>query len=309
MSYTITRLDKERVKDIATLFAASGKSTANYRKFEKKYDTGYTGAAYIGYLAYAENGQPAAFYGVLPVLARQNGEPVLVAQSADTITHPDHQRKGLFAELALKTYALAASEGVEFLYGIPNSLSYPGFVNKLGWQHKGHMQRYVIPVMNLPFGAFSRRYKLAGRLHQRYAGFVLSFYRLESAAGELFGPGERTHIPRNQPYRDYKSYMPKHLVSVSGVTCWFSLEGHLKIGDFETAEVTDSKRFIRKLKRIAFLLGVHKIVFECSAHSGKNAFFKDLVPVTEGLPFICRDLSGRYDPEALTITLADIDTF
>jgi hypothetical protein len=37
----------------------------------------------------------------------------------------------------------AADCGVEVLYGFPNAASYPGFVNKLDWDHTGDIPRYV----------------------------------------------------------------------------------------------------------------------------------------------------------------------
>lgn len=309
MDYTIIRLDEERIKDLDALFAASGKTSSSFEKFRKKYDTAYTGKRFIGYLAYAENGDPAAFYGVLPVVCALKGERFVIAQSADTITHPEHQRKGLFVQLAQKTYALAKEEGIHFLYGIPNSNSYPGFVGKLGWSHNSDTNRYQIPVSNLPFGALFKKYKLTKKLHQRYANFIFARYRFEAKELEIKTNEYQVFIPRNEEYVNYKSYLPKHFISVSGIRFWVSMDGSFKIGDFEDPGNTDRKKLIRKLKRIGFWLGTHKIVFECSPGSEKNAFFEGIVPAVKGSPIIYLNLSEQYDPEKLVLTLADVDTF
>lgn len=50
----------------------------------------------------------------------------------DTVTHPDHRRKGVFS--ALTEYAVneAVDEGTDLLFNSPNSQSLPGY-RKLGW--------------------------------------------------------------------------------------------------------------------------------------------------------------------------------
>ena len=87
-----------------------------------------------------------AFYTVMPVRLRLGGEAVLAAQSMDTMTHPDYRGRGLFLKLAKACYDLAASIGVEVLYGFPNDNSYPGFIRRLNWDHTGDISQWIRPI-------------------------------------------------------------------------------------------------------------------------------------------------------------------
>tara|TARA_Y100001960_G_C14743441_1_gene864316 strand:- start:1256 stop:2329 length:1074 start_codon:yes stop_codon:yes gene_type:complete len=85
----------------------------------------------------------AGLYTLWPISLYLAGTEVLGGQSMDTMTHPDHQGRGLFTKLALASYEIAASRGVKALYGFPNPNSYPGFVNKLNWDHTGDITHYI----------------------------------------------------------------------------------------------------------------------------------------------------------------------
>lgn len=88
----------------------------------------------------------AALYTVWPIMLNLGGQPVLGAQSMDTMTHPDHQGKGLFVRTALACYDIAAARGIKAMYGLPNPHSYPGFVRRLNWDHTGDVWHYVRPL-------------------------------------------------------------------------------------------------------------------------------------------------------------------
>src|SRR6185295_4439504 len=89
---------------------------------------------------------PAAFYGVFPVLVLISGKEVLAAQSGDTMTHRDHQKKGLFIKLAQRTFETCREKGIELVFGLPNSNSYHGFTKKLNWQHKDDIGRFDLKL-------------------------------------------------------------------------------------------------------------------------------------------------------------------
>lgn len=76
-------------------------------------------------------------YALWPVHLRLGRDVVLGAQSLDTMTHPDYRGQGMFTKLAIEAMRLARNRGVEVLYGFPNDQSYPGFVNRLNWDHTG----------------------------------------------------------------------------------------------------------------------------------------------------------------------------
>ena len=87
----------------------------------------------VGFNAYA-GGELAAHYGTIPVTATIEGVRAKGLLSLNTATHPTHQGKGLFTKLAEQTYARAHELGYEFVVGVANANSTPGFTRKLGFQ-------------------------------------------------------------------------------------------------------------------------------------------------------------------------------
>jgi GNAT superfamily N-acetyltransferase len=86
----------------------------------------------VGMDAFA-NGQLVAHYACVPAHARIHGVERRVLLSLNTATHPAHQGKGLFTQLAEATYRLASEQGFHAVYGVANAQSTPGFVRKLGF--------------------------------------------------------------------------------------------------------------------------------------------------------------------------------
>lgn len=87
----------------------------------------------VGFNAFAGR-ELAAHYVTLPLVAQLEGRLRKGLMSLNTATHPSHQGKGLFTRLAEATYADAARRGYEFVVGVANANSTPGFVRKLGFQ-------------------------------------------------------------------------------------------------------------------------------------------------------------------------------
>ena len=86
----------------------------------------------VGFDAYA-NETLAAHYVTIPVVYTINGSIVKGLLSLNTATHPQHQGKGLFTQLASKTYELGEKLGYKFVIGIANQNSTHGFLKKLGF--------------------------------------------------------------------------------------------------------------------------------------------------------------------------------
>jgi GNAT superfamily N-acetyltransferase len=87
----------------------------------------------VGENAYAGD-ELAAHYATIPVEATLDGARAKGLVSLNTATHPTHQGKGLFTRLAEQTYARAHELGYEFVVGVANANSTPGFTRKLGFQ-------------------------------------------------------------------------------------------------------------------------------------------------------------------------------
>ena len=87
----------------------------------------------VGFNAFT-NHELVAHYVTVPIEATLDGAPARGLLSLNTATHPTHQGKGLFTRLAEATYAHARDRGYEFVVGVANANSTPGFTRKLGFQ-------------------------------------------------------------------------------------------------------------------------------------------------------------------------------
>ncbi len=85
----------------------------------------------------------AAHYVCIPARAQIAGAQVRVLLSLNTATHPDYQGKGLFTQLAERTYATGTDQGFDCVYGVANANSTPGFTRKLQFQLVGPLDASV----------------------------------------------------------------------------------------------------------------------------------------------------------------------
>lgn len=83
-------------------------------------------------------------YTIIPVKLKVGNEIIIGYQSVDTMTHPDYRHRGIFVNLATKTYEVAGNNAV--IYGFPNQYSYLGFIKKLGWFEVGTIDAMVKPL-------------------------------------------------------------------------------------------------------------------------------------------------------------------
>lgn len=111
-------------------FPAAGKFNLNY--LEWLYKCNPCGKA-IGFDAWDED-KLVAHYVVAPAIVRIDGSNMRALLSLNTATHPLYQGRGLFIKLAERTYASAADQGYQAVFGVANLNSTPGFVRKLGFQ-------------------------------------------------------------------------------------------------------------------------------------------------------------------------------
>jgi hypothetical protein len=312
MDFEYKRLTNELLKDLHLLFKQSGKKVT-FKQLVKKYGTERFGAQNIGYIAYDKNKSvPVGFYGVLPVIASYQGKEVLIAQSADTITHPDYRKLGLFKNLAEKTYDLCAKNSIDFLFGVPNFNSYPGFIKHLGWQDIGRFIIFTRKVHTFPIGFLVNKLNFLRSFYSLYVRVILlilakrvSFHKLNK------NPDIKFHIPWTTIYKDYKLNHSQFEVTINNVNLVLSFKGALKIGKYDAA-TNDLSGIHRKLKLVAFFTGCHKIVFQqldCITNSNVEYNFSTFSK-REGLPFIQKRINETsIGNEILAINYLDFDTF
>jgi hypothetical protein len=72
-------------------------------------------------------------------------QELYVAQSCDSAVLEQYRGKGIFTSIIQNAQKELQSQGVDFLFGFPNSNSYPGFI-KLGWRHEADFCRFFLPI-------------------------------------------------------------------------------------------------------------------------------------------------------------------
>jgi GNAT superfamily N-acetyltransferase len=255
--YLFERISPSQLPDLQVLFRASFGIDMSLSSIQKKFSTESFGASYIGYLAYTPDRQPSAYYGVYPCLISYNGQKYLAAQSGDTMTHPAHQGKGLFTQLARKTYELCKMEGIQLVYGFPNQNSYPGFINKLAWTHFDDLEAFEIRVRTLPWVRLKNTFRLPQAMHDSWCRLLFTFLK----KGRAFSAQEREKgmavVCHTEGFEKYKSYSKSQLKSIGKSSTWLTHDDmFLLIGDVSCTTETEFIHVISRLKRMAFFCGL-----------------------------------------------------
>jgi len=307
------KLNADNLEDLRELFVACGKSVSK-SDLSRKYSTESFENEYVGYLAYDKLEQKAvAFYGVLPVIAEFKGEQVRVAQSADTVTHPNYRKRGLFIKLALLTVDLCKSLNIKVLFGIPNENSLHGFVKHLDWEIKDYYLVYEKKIFTLPINYFLHKYRLFTKLYYHYTRLLKRIiFGNDVFFSELERTAEEFQIRDSELYHKYKIGPGVYEVSNADFKLLFSVHKYIKLGSGHGLNNTPLS-IRRKLIFFAVLSGSHKIVFQQLSEGVPNSVIEFLmsgVTPQRGLPLIQKNIDGdkKYDSK-LMVRFLDFDTF
>jgi len=308
-NYYIERLSAERLPDLAKLYrSVYGRSAAKVF-FAKKYATAYTGKQYIGFIAYATNGEPVGYYGVIPCMVLYAGQRMLAAQSADTMTHPQYRFKGLFVTLANLCYDLCRNEGITLVFGFPNQHSYHGAVQKLGWQLTDTMDCFIIPVKTIAAEKIMNRLSLLRPIYHRYARFLLKKQCLPAKQVPDNFPAEGFNgVCRDEAYMRYKTYQENWLLRAGEAIVWVKIQNGLLIGDMKLGQ-DDFDDTIRAVKRLAIKLGLTQLQFHISPGTEVHRLFIGKYDAMPSFPVLFRDLGFNRPLDAFKFSSADIDIF
>lgn len=309
--YRLERLTKETVKDVWWLMKAIGNTMHELSYYQKKFDTTFTDVSYVGYLAYhRQTGEAAAFYGVFPCYVVHNGVKVLAAQSGDTITGPAHQKKGLFTLLAQETYKLAATLGIQFVFGFPNENSKHGFYNKLNWKRNEDLLVYSITVKTLPIFRIMRKLQLLNSVYKIYHAVVRLFIRptLEYPQNSLANYSQG-YVFRDINFYHYKSYSESYFVTIKGITVWYKIDNGLQVGDIWMNEGQNAEDLTNALYTLSLCLGINNVVFIVSRNSRYDKMLSERYDSYFKMTAGAIHLLNPGEPIHLTHVWADTDTF
>ena len=80
-----------------------------------------------------------AHYACIPYKMEIEGRIVTGLFDMATVTHPHHRGKGLFKKLAQTTYNYAKEQGFEFVLGVANANSFPGYMKYFPFTFVGQL--------------------------------------------------------------------------------------------------------------------------------------------------------------------------
>lgn len=308
--YTFKRLDADMYEDLVYISKSAFGFDPGVDYYRNKNNTNSFGKSFLGYIAYSQTGEPAAFYGVYACPVEYHQKTFIAAQSGDTMTHRNHTGKGLFTILAKMTYDLAKAEGITFIFGFPNYNSYPGFVKKLSWVCPGKLVEFRQKVITLPVAKIAKKIPLLSKFYKAYVAFVLSFYKSnDKTFRNSTYSSDSISVNRSVDFIKYKSFSGCKIIKLKEQNAWVKLDGFLIIGDIELKEASNIKSINRQIRRLAFFLGSDVIVFQCSPNSYWHDKFITICEPKDAFPFGFLDLDGKLPLEKLSFVLADLDTF
>lgn len=305
--YRVERIGPGSYQHLVTLVRRCFGTHISLAYVQAKYNTASFGASDIGFIAFAHNGEPAAYYGVFPVLVRLQEGVHLAAQSGDTMTDPDHQKKGLFIRLAKLTYELAAANGVRFIFGFPNENSKPGFERKLDWVFTGHLHDFRLNTDALPLCELASKFRWLAPL---YAALV----RKRSARLVSVRPAFQWELHTAGPVRDerfdaYKRALGGMWIEVSGIRMLVKPEVHLYVGDVACERTVDAELLKHALVQAAKQLFCRQVVCTLSLGHPHFDLLSGMVAPKRSLPIGHLDLGSRLPIADLSFSRADLDTF
>jgi hypothetical protein len=307
--YTVERLSAANIGDMARLYTTVYNKQVAPGFFEKKYNTAFTNVQYTGFLAYDVERMPIAFYGVIPCFIKSGDNSILSAQSADTMTHPEHRNKGLFVELALTTFQLCRELNIRLLFGFPNQNSLPGFVNKLGWQVSHTMDCFIIRTGNFPGNRLFSNIPVIKTLYRKYQNGILNKYMVKQSEPDnsVFKDG-CGGVYRDSNYFNYKTYTNTCTIKAGRSTVWIKISDILLIGD-AAVEADDFDDMVYTLKKIAAKLGLKQIHFHASPGTTLHSLFAMRFRSIHSFQVILKNLGEDIPLDKIKFTSADIDTF
>jgi hypothetical protein len=300
------RLSKSNLEDLARLHSVVYAPVAADH-YVKKYDTAYTGVEYVGFIAY-NDGIPIAFYGVVPCFVQSATEIILAAQSADTMTHPGYRMKGMFMELANKTFELCRDSGIKLVFGFPNQNSYHGLL-KLGWKETEKLDCFRVEIKSFPVKSIIKRNALLHKIYRSYCRVFLNKYTtvLKGIANSVLEDFAGVH--RSREYIQYKTYSSTEIISIGHSKIWINYRSDLVIGDMEGVDDMNFAFVLNELKKIARKLGVRRLWFQASPGTKLHRLFNECITPRPSFPVLFKDFGSPIPVETIKFVFADIDIF
>jgi hypothetical protein len=311
MKHIVKRIGIESQPDLMPIFLSAFGKSPKLSQISQKHSTDFTGLRDVGYLAYAAEDQPVAFYGVFPIEVRVDGKFVMVAQSGDTMVIEEHRKYGLFTLLANETYKLCKASNIAGVFGFPSPSSYPGFVKRLGWGHIENIKKFQFLIPTVPLAEISVRLSVFTNAILRWNCFLARLMFPEGVPFEGSILDEKLDgIRRTDGYWKYKLNSDNvKLIRLKGCDVVIKFGESLGIGDINYDTLKDLRRVMSMLKVLCFFCGINRIVFYTSPETKLDRDLSKIGKSKEGLPIGFRSFVDGVDMRKLKFCYLDMDTY
>jgi len=311
--YNSERLSDHSYNKIQVLYKDAFQIDYSIDFIAKKYDTSMFGLKNVGMLASSKTGEPAAYYGVFPVVLRYNSIDYIIAQSGDTMTSTKHRKKGLFVQLAQETYELSHKLGIKAVFGFPNKFSFPGFKKRLNWEFADSMYNFYINSYSIPLCEFSSKYKFLESIYEKFAKRMISKYEIPLTENNITGfqhTDTKGQIKKDITFFKYKMLNPSiYLIKINGFTLLIKPKIHLYIGAIANENKLNSKVLIKTIKKLQNILSCKKAIITISKNHWIFKHLNNDIEAHESLPIGYYRMNDDINWEDVQFELADYDTF
>ncbi len=313
-NYYAVKLCQENIADLVYLFKHCFNEDLTQEELIARHSLCHGDVKFVGFIAYERlTNDIAAYYGVFPTYLSYENKEHLTAQSGDTMTHPKHQKKGLFVKLASLTYQYCDENGIELIFGFPNENSYPGFTKNLGFSLPPAMGAFTLVENKFELTRITEKVSVLHKIHLAYINFVIDIL---SEKGSEFTSSNATSpeiaaVVHDSQFFKQKNPKPTRIRKVIGKNIWFQvLSNRMLIGDLEAGSESEIAQVIGKLRIIAFLSGFRFVAFKMTPNAYLFPVFKQLGLVFRDInPVILKNLHSSIPFEAIAFTNSDIDVF
>lgn len=263
-NYSIRKLENTEFHLLIPLMKDCFGMNVNVDYFEWKFVNNPAGFV-EGFIAVSEEGEIAAYYGVIPEQYYIEGKLTTVYQSCDTMTHSKHRRKGLFQKLALHCYDHLRKENRLFVIGFGGEQSTPGFL-KFGWVHVFDMKIYFIPKAMYWINFSSDK-----KVHEIADPAQLSHLVAKANATDVIHSNKTPELFKwriSNPNYQYKLLgYGNDSNTLTSYACYYLFDNKLVLFDFYFENSRAGKALTGRLKKIASSLNLKGITAFVQEHS------------------------------------------
>ena len=137
-------LSEEEFNQISRLFETVFEKSRSVELLHRQYEENPFGYAWLSLMV--EGGIIVGVNSYVPSYYLINGEKLVFANSIDSMVEKPYRDFFNFNDMVRSAYKTMSENGVSFVYGYPNDISYPIFIKGKLMSHIGKMRTYFLPL-------------------------------------------------------------------------------------------------------------------------------------------------------------------